>query len=88
MRCRVRRRDGCRCLHAVFARHLHIHEDDVGVRRSRLINGLGTVTVDLTTAAYNGYLLPLDRFWDAEAPELRKLKSIYSCKDTIRCCRP
>jgi len=30
------------------------------------------VTVDLTTAAYNGYLLPLDRFWDAEPAEMRK----------------
>src|SRR4051795_9539885 len=29
------------------------------------------VSVDLTTAAYNGYLLPLDRYWNAEAPEFR-----------------
>jgi ABC-type glycerol-3-phosphate transport system substrate-binding protein len=30
------------------------------------------VTVDLTTAAYNGYLMPLDKYWNAEAPEFRK----------------
>jgi len=30
------------------------------------------VTVDLTTAAYNGYLLPLDKYWNAETPEFRK----------------
>src|SRR5439155_26854877 len=30
------------------------------------------VTVDLTTAAYNGYLLPLDRFWDAEPAAMPK----------------
>jgi len=30
------------------------------------------VTVDLTTAAYNGYLLPLDKYWNAESPEFRK----------------
>src|SRR5438128_11895751 len=24
------------------------------------------VSVDLTTAAYNGYLMPLDKFWNAE----------------------
>jgi ABC-type glycerol-3-phosphate transport system substrate-binding protein len=30
------------------------------------------VTVDVTTAAYNGYLLPMDKFWDAEPVELRK----------------
>lgn len=30
------------------------------------------VTVDLTTAAYNGYLLPLDRYWNAETAEFRR----------------
>ncbi len=30
------------------------------------------VTVDLTTAAYNGYLLPLDTFWNAEPEAWRK----------------
>jgi len=30
------------------------------------------VSVDLTTAAYNGYLMPLDKFWNAEAPAWRK----------------
>lgn len=30
------------------------------------------VTVDLTTAAYNGYLMPLDKFWNAEPPEFRR----------------
>ena len=30
------------------------------------------VSVDLTTAAYNGYLMPLDKFWNAEPPEFRK----------------
>jgi multiple sugar transport system substrate-binding protein len=29
------------------------------------------VSVDLTTAAYNGYLMPLDKFWGAESPEFR-----------------
>jgi ABC-type glycerol-3-phosphate transport system substrate-binding protein len=30
------------------------------------------VSVDLTTAAYNGYLMPLDKFWNAEPAEFRK----------------
>ena len=30
------------------------------------------VTVDLTTAAYNGYLLPLDKFYQAEPAEFRR----------------
>ncbi len=30
------------------------------------------VTVDLTTAAYNGYLLPLDRYWDAEPHDFKR----------------
>lgn len=30
------------------------------------------VSVDLTTAAYNGYLMPLDRFWNAEPESWRK----------------
>jgi len=30
------------------------------------------VTVDLTTAAYNGYLMPLDKYWNAEPPEFRR----------------
>ena len=30
------------------------------------------VSVDLTTAAYNGYLLPLDKYWNAEPAEFRK----------------
>ena len=30
------------------------------------------VTVDLTTAAYNGYLMPLDKFWNAEPAEFRR----------------
>jgi multiple sugar transport system substrate-binding protein len=30
------------------------------------------VTVDLTTAAYNGYLLPLDKYWQAESAEFRR----------------
>ncbi|MBX3538483.1 MAG: sugar ABC transporter substrate-binding protein [Chelatococcus sp.] len=30
------------------------------------------VSVDLTTAAYNGYLMPLDKFWDAEPEAWRK----------------
>jgi multiple sugar transport system substrate-binding protein len=30
------------------------------------------VTVDLTTAAYNGYLMPLDKYWNAEPAELRR----------------
>ena len=30
------------------------------------------VAVDLTTAAYNGYLLPLDKYWNAETPEFRR----------------
>lgn len=30
------------------------------------------VTVDLTTAAYNGYLMPLDKFWNAEPADFRK----------------
>jgi len=29
------------------------------------------VTVDLTTAAYNGYLLPLDKYWNAEPTAFR-----------------
>lgn len=29
------------------------------------------VTVDLTTAAYNGYLMPLDKFWNAEPAAFR-----------------
>ena len=29
------------------------------------------VTVDLTTAAYNGYLLPLDKYWNAEPAAFR-----------------
>jgi ABC-type glycerol-3-phosphate transport system substrate-binding protein len=29
------------------------------------------VTVDLTTAAYNGYLLPLDKYWNAEPADFR-----------------
>src|SRR5881397_1098325 len=29
------------------------------------------VSVDLTTAAYNGYLLPLDKYWNAEPAEFR-----------------
>lgn len=29
------------------------------------------VSVDLTTAAYNGYLMPLDRFWNAEPAAFR-----------------
>jgi len=29
------------------------------------------VTVDLTTAAYNGYLMPLDKYWNAEPQEFR-----------------
>lgn len=29
------------------------------------------VSVDLTTAAYNGYLMPLDRLWSAEPAEFR-----------------
>jgi ABC-type glycerol-3-phosphate transport system substrate-binding protein len=29
------------------------------------------VTVDLTTAAYNGYLLPLDKYWNAETAAFR-----------------
>jgi len=30
------------------------------------------VSVDLTTAAYNGYLMPLDKFWSAEPADFRK----------------
>ena len=30
------------------------------------------VTVDLTTAAYNGYLMPLDKYWNAEPAEFRR----------------
>jgi len=30
------------------------------------------VSVDLTTAAYNGYLLPLDKYWQAEPAEFRR----------------
>lgn len=30
------------------------------------------VSVDLTTAAYNGYLLPLDKYFNAEPPAFRK----------------
>jgi ABC-type glycerol-3-phosphate transport system substrate-binding protein len=30
------------------------------------------VSVDLTTAAYNGYLMPLDKFWNAEPSAWRK----------------
>jgi ABC-type glycerol-3-phosphate transport system substrate-binding protein len=30
------------------------------------------VSVDLTTAAYNGYLMPLDKFWNAEPAEFRR----------------
>jgi len=30
------------------------------------------VTVDLTTAAYNGYLMPLDKYWNAERAEFRR----------------
>jgi len=30
------------------------------------------VSVDLTTAAYNGYLMPLDKYWNAEPAEFRK----------------
>jgi hypothetical protein len=30
------------------------------------------VTVDLTTAAYNGYLLPLDKYWNAEPADFRR----------------
>jgi len=30
------------------------------------------VSVDLTTAAYNGYLMPLDKYWDAEPAEFRR----------------
>jgi multiple sugar transport system substrate-binding protein len=30
------------------------------------------VSVDLTTAAYNGYLMPLDKFWNAEPAAFRK----------------
>ena len=33
------------------------------------------VSVDLTTAAYNGYLLPLDKYWNAEPAEFRKAYS-------------
>src|SRR5512137_2644065 len=33
------------------------------------------VSVDLTTAAYNGYLMPLDRYFDAEPPEFRRVYS-------------
>ena len=30
------------------------------------------VSVDLTTAAYNGYLMPLDKYWNAEPAELKR----------------
>src|SRR5690242_21791309 len=30
------------------------------------------VSVDITTAAYNGYLLPLDKYWNAEPAAWRK----------------
>jgi len=30
------------------------------------------VSVDLTTAAYNGYLMPLDKYWNAEPADFRK----------------
>ena len=30
------------------------------------------VSVDLTTAAYNGYLLPLDKYWQAEPADFRR----------------
>lgn len=30
------------------------------------------VSVDLTTAAYNGYLMPLDKYWNAEPAAFRK----------------
>ena len=30
------------------------------------------VSVDLTTAAYNGYLMPLDKYWNAEPASYRK----------------
>ncbi len=30
------------------------------------------VSVDLTTAAYNGYLLPLDKYWNAEPAEFKR----------------
>src|SRR5205809_3909243 len=30
------------------------------------------VSVDLTTAAYNGYLMPLDKYWNAEPAAWRK----------------
>jgi ABC-type glycerol-3-phosphate transport system substrate-binding protein len=30
------------------------------------------VSVDLTTAAYNGYLMPLDKYWNAEPATYRK----------------
>jgi multiple sugar transport system substrate-binding protein len=33
------------------------------------------VSVDLTTAAYNGYLMPLDKYWNAEPAAWRKVWS-------------
>ncbi|HEX6793938.1 MAG TPA: sugar ABC transporter substrate-binding protein [Casimicrobiaceae bacterium] len=33
------------------------------------------VSVDLTTAAYNGYLMPLDKYWNAESAEFRNAYS-------------
>ena len=38
------------------------------------------VSVDVTTAAYNGYLMPLDRFWNAEPDAWRRAWS----EDTLR----
>jgi ABC-type glycerol-3-phosphate transport system substrate-binding protein len=38
------------------------------------------VSVDVTTAAYNGYLMPLDKFWNAEPEAWRKAWS----EDTLK----
>ena len=44
--------------------------DQVRRRRAGAARRRASSSVDLTTAAYNGYLLPLDKYWNAEPAEL------------------